>query len=42
VGLEITENGQKPFIGYSPFAGERYYINPTNTPSYLDKDKDRQ
>ena len=40
VGLEITEDGERLFIGYSPFTGERYFINPTNVPSSLDKDKD--
>jgi ssDNA-binding Zn-finger/Zn-ribbon topoisomerase 1 len=26
-GLEITQDGQKIFIGYSPFNGQRYYID---------------
>jgi len=38
LGLEISENGQRLFIGYSPFTGERYYVNPNNASS-LDKDR---
>ena len=40
VGLEITEDGQRLFIGYSPFTGERYLVNPTNVPSSLDRERD--
>jgi hypothetical protein len=39
VGLEITEDGHRLFIGYSPFIGERYFFNPANAPSFLDKEK---
>ena len=39
VGLEITEDGQRLFIGYSPFTHERYFVNPNNAPSSFDREK---
>ncbi len=42
-GLEITKDGHKILTGYSPFTGDRYFINPpTNTPSSRDKKEDNR
>ena len=39
-GLEITEDGNRVYRGYSPFTAERYLINPpTNVPPSHDKKK---
>ena len=39
--LEITEDGRRVFIGYSPFTAEIYSINlPTNVPPSPDKEKE--
>jgi len=41
VGLEITEDGEKFFTGYSPFTAEEHSVNlPGNVPSSEDKEKD--
>jgi len=33
IGLEITQDGQRVFKGYSPFTAEKYSINlPSNVP----------
>jgi len=40
-GLEITEEDQSIFKGYSPFTAERHIVNPpTNVPSAKDRKKD--
>jgi ribosomal protein S27AE len=40
-GLEITEDGERVFTGYSPFTAERYSVNlPTNVPPSRNKEKD--
>jgi hypothetical protein len=40
VGLEITQDGRRVFIGYSPFTGQRYFIDShTDVAPPHDKEK---
>ena len=43
MGLEITEDGRKISVGYSPFTAENYYIDlPTDASSSYDEEKEDQ